>query len=47
MSEEVTKSKASKESDSCDSAKLLKQLHDEILKQIKGFDEMIMKMSMN
>jgi hypothetical protein len=47
MSEEVTKSKASKEPDSCDSAKLLKQLHDEILKQIKGFDEMIMKMSMN
>jgi hypothetical protein len=47
MSEEVTKSTASKESDSYDSVKLLKQLHDDILKQIKGFDEMIVKMSMN
>jgi hypothetical protein len=47
MSEEVKKSKLSKEAGHSDSAKLLKQLHDEILKSIKGSDEMIVKMSLS
>lgn len=50
MSEEIKKLTASKEADLFDSAKLLKQLHDEILAQLnlahtKNFDEVITKMS--
>ncbi|MBG0792077.1 hypothetical protein IYY11_01070 [Methylocystis sp. H62] len=50
MSEEIKKLTASKEADLFDSAKLLKQLHDEILAHInlahtKKFDELITKMS--
>jgi hypothetical protein len=46
MSEEVKESKLSQEAGLSDSAKLLKQLHDEILKSIKRHD-MIAKMSLS
>ncbi len=50
MSEEVINLMASKKADIAESAKLLKQLHDEILAYInlantKKFDELITKMS--
>ena len=52
LSQEIEKSPASKEVDLFDSAKLLKQLHDEILAHInsahtKKFDELITKMSLS
>lgn len=46
MSEQLKKPHASNEAELTDSAKLLKQLHDEILKSIKRND-MIVKMSLS
>lgn len=46
MSKEVRDSKESKDAELSESAKLLKQLHDEILRNLKPADEMAVKMSL-